>query len=102
MQLSCQLSFVSQGLFGALNLSSVINSQVIYMQLFFFSSLPLKMFKNKKKRRVFDIKQLPVYVKIKFLLSILVLVRLLKCVKYIYPSIAFKSSDQQLFIQVTN
>lgn len=44
----------------------------------------------------------PVYVKIKFLLSILVLVRLLKCVKYIYPSIAFKSSDQQLFIQVTN
>lgn len=83
--------------------SQFCNKQSGYIYAtFFFSSLPLKMFKNKKKERVFDIKQLPVYVKIKFLLSILVLVRLLKCVKYIYPSIAFKSSDQQLFIQVTN
>lgn len=83
-------------LFGALNLSSVISSQVIYMQ-HFFSSLPPKMFKN-----ILTLSSFPVYVKIKFLLSMLALVRLLKCGKYIYPSIAFKSSDQQLFIQVTN
>lgn len=93
-------SFVSQGLFGASNLSSVINSRVIYMQHFFFSSLPPKMFKNKQTNGFLTLSSFPVYVNIKILLFILAVVRLLKCVKYIYPSIAFNSSDQQLYIQL--